>query len=130
MINGHHHPYVQAAIDGEIGSLASAVEGTRNDSLFRSTAKLASLGLHEGEILRHLKPVAEQIGLRGSELYTTIKSGVKSGSSRLRQISNKNCRESLPASPPRSAPEAPKATDVAGPTFIARAEGPPSSLSD
>jgi hypothetical protein len=124
MMNGHYHPYVQAAIDGEIGSLASAIEGTRNDSLFRSTAKLASLGLHEGEILRHLKPVAEQIGLRGSELYTTVKSGVKSGSSRPRQIPNENCRESVTASVLRWTPETTKAADVPVPTFIAGVEGP------
>src|SRR5450432_2799035 len=117
MMNGHNDPYVQAAIDGEISSLASAVEGTRNDSLFRSTANLASLGLLEGEILRYLKPVAEQIGLRGSELYTTVKSGVKSGSTRPRQSPNKGCRILLTACPPPLPPTNPEATEVRGAGF-------------
>jgi hypothetical protein len=65
MINGHSHPYVQAAIDGEVARLAAAIEGERNSVLFKSTAALASLGMREGEILHHLKPVAEGIGLRG-----------------------------------------------------------------
>jgi putative DNA primase/helicase len=79
MMNGHHQPYVQAAIEGEISQLACAVTGERNDALFKSTASLASLGVREGEILRHLKPVAENLGLRGSEIYSTVKSGVKAG---------------------------------------------------
>jgi hypothetical protein len=114
----HHDPYVQAAIDGEIGSLASAADGTRNDSLFRSTAKLASLGIQEGEILRRLKPVAEQIGLRGSEFYMTVKSGVKIGSARPRQIPNRNGgRMFLRAGSP------PSTTSVTN--FVAGVEGPP-----
>jgi hypothetical protein len=48
------HPYLRAAIDGEIANLASAAEGTRNRTLFKCTANLASLGLREGEILQHL----------------------------------------------------------------------------
>src|SRR4051794_18779176 len=127
-MNGHYDPYVQAAIDGEIGSLSSAVDGTRNDSLFRSTAKLASLGLHEGEILRHLKPVAEQIGLRGSELYTTVKSGVKIGSARPRQIPNTSSgRMFLTAGSPPSPPAISDAAEVRGSvtTFIAGVQGPP-----
>jgi hypothetical protein len=54
-------------------------EGERNNTLFKSSAALASLGLREGEILRLLKAPADAIGLRGSEFFTTVKSGVKSG---------------------------------------------------
>jgi hypothetical protein len=77
MMNGNHQPYIQAAIEGEISQLASAVVGERNDALFKATASLASLGIREGEIIRYLKPAAENIGLRGSEIYSTVKSGVK-----------------------------------------------------
>ena len=42
------HPYLRAALDGELANLASAVEGTRNHILFKCTAKLASLGMREG----------------------------------------------------------------------------------
>jgi hypothetical protein len=125
------HPYVRAAIDGEVGNLASAVEGIRNQTLFKSTANLASLGLREGEILHHLKPAAEQIGLRGSEFYTTVKSGVRSGSSRPRQIPDivRRASPNASASPPHPQPETSNAAGVQGdePTliFIADIEGPP-----
>jgi hypothetical protein len=79
MMNGHHQPYIQAAIDGEVSRLACAKMGERNNTLFKATAALASLGLGEGEILRNLKPAAEKIGLHGSEFYSTAKSGVKAG---------------------------------------------------
>jgi hypothetical protein len=84
MINGFHDNYIQAAIDGEIARLACSQEGERNNRLFKATASLACLGLREGEILSYLKPVAEQIGLRGRELYSTVKSGVKAGTARPR----------------------------------------------
>ena len=79
MMNGHHDSYLQAAINGEVARLASAQTGERNTTLFSVSAKLASLGCLEGEILRHLKPAADLIGLRGQELYSTVKSGVKAG---------------------------------------------------
>lgn len=79
-------PYVQAAVDGEMAHLASAQPGERNDTLFKASASLASLGLLEGEIIRHLKPVAESIGIRGREFYSTIKSGVKTGRANPRNI--------------------------------------------
>jgi hypothetical protein len=88
MLNGHTDAYVRAAINGEVARLASAGVGERNQSLFKSTAALASLGLREGEIIRHLKPVAEEIGLRGRELYSTIKSGVRAGESKPRTAPN------------------------------------------
>src|SRR6187431_545657 len=93
MMNGHPSAYVQAAIDGEVARLASAQQGERNQILFRSTAALASLGLCEGEILRHLKPAAAAVGLRGSEFYTTIKSGVKAGHANPRDIPNDGTRD-------------------------------------
>jgi putative DNA primase/helicase len=86
MMNGHDQPYIRAAIEGEISQLASAVTGERNDALFKSTASLASLGIREGEILRYLKPVAENLGLRGSEIYSTVKSGVKAGRESPREV--------------------------------------------
>ena len=58
-MTGEHHPYIQAAIDGEIARVANATEGERNGTLFKAAASLASLGLLEGEIIRYLKPAAE-----------------------------------------------------------------------
>lgn len=74
-----HPNYVQSAIDGEISNLARAANGQRNETLFRSAASLASLGVPVGEIIRNLKPSADGIGIKGSEFYTTIKSGVRKG---------------------------------------------------
>lgn len=87
-MNDFHENYIRAAIDGEVGRLAASQEGERNNNLFKATAALAGLGLREGEILDHLKPVAEQIGLRGRELYSTVKSGMKSASTRNRSRQN------------------------------------------
>src|SRR5690348_17273648 len=84
-MNGSRHAYVQAAIDGEIIRLSSAQHGDRNRTLFKATASLASLGLGEGEILRHLKPAADAIGLHGKEVYSTVKSGVRAGHAKPRQ---------------------------------------------
>lgn len=86
MMNGHHHPYIQAAIDGEMARLASAQPGERNTTLFRSAAAMASFQLREGEIIGHLKAVAESIGLRGSEFYATVKSAVKAGHANPRSV--------------------------------------------
>ena len=44
-----HSPYIQAAIDGEVSSLASAQVGERNTTLFKSSASLASLGGAKGK---------------------------------------------------------------------------------
>jgi hypothetical protein len=84
MLNGRSTPYVDAAIRGEVSRLAAAQVGERNDTLFEATASLASLGVSEGDVIRHLRPSAEGVGLRGREFYSTIKSGMKSGRSRPR----------------------------------------------
>ena len=93
MMNGQADPYVRAAINGEVARLAAAEVGERNQTLFRSTAALASLGMREGEIIHHLKPVAEGIGLRGRELYSTIKSGVRTGHSNPRVVSKSQAHD-------------------------------------
>src|ERR1700682_4192199 len=54
----------------------------------------------QGEILYFVKPVADTIGLRGRELYATVKSGVKAGSSRPRQIPSFD-RRACPTTSPR-----------------------------
>lgn len=122
------HPYVSAAIDGELAKLASAVEGTRNQTLFRSTASLASLGLREREILHYLKPVAETIGLRGKEFYTTVKSGVRSGNSRPRRIPNNDQESSITHAGTISLQDLPGKVDFQddspGAVFIAGIDGP------
>lgn len=99
MINGHAESYVRAAISGEVSRLASAQVGDRNRTLFKATAALAGLGLREGQILEHLKPVAESIGLRGKELYSTVKSGVRAGHSKPRGLPGGSHTTPPPVSP-------------------------------
>lgn len=134
-MNGHYHPYVQAAIDGEVARLACAQTGERNNILFRAAAALASLQLGEGEILRHLKPAAEGVGIRGSELYSTVKSGVRTGHANPRPIPSNDVK------PPSLAPvhskiaiELPQpATKSAGndqPKFIRGGDGGPPISND
>jgi hypothetical protein len=135
MMNGHHQPYIQAAIEGEISRLASAVTGERNDVLFKATASLASLGIREGEILRCLRPAAEKIGLRGSEIYSTVKSGVKAGRDNPRHVPDsfrKAPNGVMPSPkvwgelPPRSAPDA----GGQQPKFVVGSEDGPSVSAD
>jgi hypothetical protein len=123
---------VLAAIDGELAKLGSAVEGTRNRTLFSCTSSLASLGMREGEILHLVKPVADSIGLRGRELNATVKSGIKAGSSRPREIPSFD-RRSCPGAPlgspgsPGQAPKVPvepEAPNISHAVFISGSEGP------
>jgi RecA-family ATPase len=115
MINGRGESYVRAVIDGEVARVASASVGERNNTLFKATAALASIGLREGQIIHHLRPAAEGIGLHGKELYSTIKSGVKAGSSSPRSWETTTCSATqliprpktspTPDLPPRSSPD-------------------------
>jgi|GEM_PF-1412345 len=118
MMNGHPPAYIQAAVDGEVARLASAQHGERNQNLFKSTAALASLGLSEGEILRHLRPVAETLGLRGGEFYSTIKSGIKAGKGKPRPVPNYCAQGVHPA------------TAAEKPAFIPRGDEGPRKASD
>jgi hypothetical protein len=132
------HLYMRAAIDGEVANLASAAEGNRNQTLFKCAASLASLGMREGEILQHLKPAAETIGLRGRELYTTVKSGLKAGNARPREIPHNNGWAPAPrfenVAVPNSASRIPEANDAkhvgAQLIFIAAAGGPTASADE
>jgi hypothetical protein len=114
MINGHSEAYLRAAINGEVARLGSAQQGERNGTLFKSAAALASLGLLEGEILHHLKPAAEFVGLRGKEFYSTAKSGVKAGHANPREAAHRT----VPSEDTRSPSDLPRRSppDRASPT--------------
>lgn len=75
--------YGQKALLTEMGMLAMARDGTRNDALFRSAAKLGEL-VSGGELSQHeaesnLLTVAVRIGLDEHEARNTIASGLKHG---------------------------------------------------
>ncbi|MFL5629130.1 MAG: phage/plasmid primase, P4 family [Ktedonobacteraceae bacterium] len=75
--------YVAAALKGELSKLASAVEGTRNSQLFRSTASLAELipggHLAQNTVVEALTRAAQSTGLDDREIVSTIRSGLNTG---------------------------------------------------
>ncbi len=74
------HPWVQAALRGEIEKLASASEGDRNNQLNRSAMALGSLpALEIVDVVAELLPVALAVGLEERESRATIRSGFEAG---------------------------------------------------
>lgn len=75
--------YGDAALDGELGRLAIAREGTRNDTLVRSAFRLGQLvaggTLDERHVVAELLTVALRIGLAEHEAVATITSGLNAG---------------------------------------------------
>ncbi|MGD9924943.1 MAG: hypothetical protein AB7V13_26365, partial [Pseudorhodoplanes sp.] len=134
MINGHSQAYLQAAIDGEIGRLSSAQPGERNNSLFRASISLASLGMREGQIIHHLRPAAKIVGLRGKEFYSTVKSGVRAGHANPRSappICQAGVPEANPGVAPTGLPQRSPATEGRRPAFfLGGDEGPRSSADE
>lgn len=73
--------YAARALEGELGRLASAPEGTRNDQLNRSAHALGTLvgQLDLNDAAAQLHRVAVLIGLDEHEISATIRSGIESG---------------------------------------------------
>lgn len=72
--------YMGAALVGEARRVATAIDGTRNDTLNKAAFSLATIpDLHESVIEGALLSAAIQSGLPESEARATIASGVKSG---------------------------------------------------
>jgi putative DNA primase/helicase len=84
--NGFRPEYLEAAISGEVASVAAAAPSSRNDTLNRAAFNLASLGIAGSDIIGALKPAAEQCGLRKSEIYATINSGMRAGRQQPRPV--------------------------------------------
>ena len=81
--DGQLPPYVRTAIEREISNLASAPEGTRNDTLNKKAFALGQWVdggyLPEDEAWNMLMPVALSIGLDEDESLKTIESGLLAG---------------------------------------------------
>ncbi len=90
MRDGDYSLYVQGAIDGEIGNLRAAHNGTRNHTLNSAAFNLATLGLPHAEIESILLPVALDVGLTEKESRATIASGHKGGAQKPRTIPSTN----------------------------------------
>jgi hypothetical protein len=80
---GDPNRWAQAAVDGEVGRLRQAVEGTRNDTLNRVSFRLGQLigsgALHEHDVEPLLIEQGIAIGLREREVVTTVHSGLTAG---------------------------------------------------
>jgi hypothetical protein len=92
--------YAQAAIDGEVVNVLSAVEGNRNDTLNKAAFALGQLvtgGSLDGEGVRAaLRDAAHRVGLPDAEAAKTIESGLDAGMKEPREVP-------APAAPPASA---------------------------
>ena len=90
-IGGLHSPrYAQAALEDELAKVASATEGTRNDTLniaALSLGQLCAAGLlDEGEVSLMLCDVAQYAGLPITEIRATIRSGMRAGAANPRSV--------------------------------------------
>lgn len=76
-------PYGQRALESELGRLATAVEGTRNNTLVQAASRLGSLvggrEIELADVVNELLVVAQRIGLTEAEATATIESGVRLG---------------------------------------------------
>ncbi|TDB38230.1 MAG: DUF3987 domain-containing protein [Actinobacteria bacterium] len=74
--------YVEAAIQGELDEVRSAVEGHRNDTVFKAAAAIGSmlhLGIDEGEVVGRLLVAGQTSGLPHEEIVSAVRSGLKKG---------------------------------------------------
>ncbi|GGL16423.1 bifunctional DNA primase/polymerase [Mangrovihabitans endophyticus] len=82
--------YVRAAIDATLTKLAEAGEGGRNRALFMAAQTLGQLVaggvVAEDTVTRALADTAMRLGLGEREICTTIRSGLRAGARRPRQV--------------------------------------------
>ena len=80
---GPREGYAQAALDDEVRAVASAMNGTRNDTLNRAAFNLGQLiaggALDEDEVQERLYAAGEACGLPFAEVKVTMHSGLNSG---------------------------------------------------
>lgn len=83
-------PYAAAALNAEIERVATAANGTRNDTLNRAAFSLSQLvaggALTEQDVIDQLTAAAQTCGLDQPEITTTITSGFRAGTQQPRGI--------------------------------------------
>lgn len=108
---GRATSYGQAAFDAEYNRVATAVNGTRNDTLNRAAFALGTIseavGMDEDFITEELLDAARKAGLDDTEAAATIQSGLSAGLSNPRGIPDQE-----QSTPPTVAPEDPDPLDV------------------
>ena len=81
---GRQGAYLSAAISAELDRIRTAVEGTRNHTLYKAAAALGQLVaggcLTEQDVTEHLTHAALAAGLTPRETARTIASGLRAGS--------------------------------------------------
>lgn len=82
--------YAAAVLKGELDRITQAVKGTRNESLFKASdriARLVAVGAIEDAVARsELRAAAVAIGLSSDEISETIKSGFGHGLSKPKML--------------------------------------------
>jgi hypothetical protein len=107
--------YGTAALERELGRLATAREGGRNDALNRAAFALAQLSaggeLDEARARDELALAAERMGLEPRESRATIDSGWSAGEAEPRQAPPRDAPAPTPSATPAGNPEAGEAGD-------------------
>ena len=84
--------YGRRALEGEVGKVLMAPEGTRNHALNAAAFSLGQLvagrALGVDEVINALLLAAERVGLGTTEARATIASGLKAGSARPRSVAS------------------------------------------
>lgn len=97
---GRTEKYIESALKKAFEAVAGAGEGSRNATLNKEAYSLAGLDISHHEITATLLDAARRAGLPEQESLRTIQSGLRSGSSKPREIpqSSLPVRQSQPSS--------------------------------
>lgn len=96
-VAGDHERYVSAALAAEIGAIATAPAGRRNDTLNRAAYNLGQIVgaglLARDQVEQLLRGAAGLTGLKTREIEATIKSGIEAGMKKPRTIPDRKPAE-------------------------------------
>lgn len=104
-------PYAEAALTNEVTAVATAKEGTRNDTLNRAAFNLGQLVatgvLTATTVTTELTKAALESGLKPTEISRTIRSGLTAGERFPRQVSSPSIQRPTLRIPRQAGPEYP-----------------------
>lgn len=91
--------YVESAISRELDTVRSAVEGHRNDTVFKAAAAIGSLlhlGVDEHDVAARLLSAAQTTGLPDDEITNAIRSGLQRGAEDPRDLFLRESQQTAP----------------------------------
>ena len=95
--------YAQAALEGELGALRAAPQGSRNDTLNAAAFSLGTLvgggHLNRQEVEQALQTAAESAGLEPEEVKATVRSGLDAGTRQPRDVPDRRPSAHVPDLP-------------------------------